>query len=447
MVPIEAAAHADMIGGHTNTKETTMTTWLDRSALAAVLATLAAAPAWAQELRVQCYSDGNECEVTGEIAKRFEAANAGAKVVIDKVPYKAVVETLPVQLAAGEGPDIARVTDLGGLNKYYLDITPYLSPARQKAWNESFASTLPWFRAGPQDKGIYGMMSQLTVTGAFVNKTLFDQAKVPMPGDKASWDDWIAAADKVAKATKVPFAMAMDRSGHRFAPLAVAYGAKIFDANGVPVVDAGYQAAARKFVEWHKAGLMPKEVWGGVGGSQYRDAFDEFANGRVVVYYSGSWQLKRMDTQVTKAFDWAVVPAPCGPAACTAMPGGAAFVALKRTKQPALAAKFLDFLAEDANYKDLMARTENIPASLTVAKAGVTYNVSPMARAALNVFVADVPKIAKANFDLQGYRLNRVVFLPTAQRLGQAVAGEMSADDAIKRLATDMDEQVKAAGK
>jgi alpha-1,4-digalacturonate transport system substrate-binding protein len=416
-------------------------------ALAAAVATLAAAPALAQELRVQCYSDGNECEVTGDIAKRFEAANAGAKIVIDKVPYKAVVEQLPVQLAAGEGPDVGRVADLGGLKKYYLDLTPHLSPARQKAWNDNFSSTLGWFRAGPADKGIYGLMSQLTVTGAFVNKTLFDQAKVPMPGDKATWDDWMAAADKVAKATKVPFAMAMDRSGHRFAPLAVAYGAKIFDANGVPVVDAGYQTAVKKFVDWHKAGLMPKEVWGGVGGSQYRDAFEEFANGRVVVYYSGSWQLKRMDTQVTKAFEWAVAPAPCGPAACTAMPGGAAFVAFKRTKQPALAAKFIDFLAEDANYKELMAKTDNIPASLAVAKAGVTYNVSPLAKTALNTFVADVPKIAAANYALQGYRFNRAVFLPTAQRLGQAVAGEMSADDAIKRLASDIDEQVKAASK
>jgi alpha-1,4-digalacturonate transport system substrate-binding protein len=384
-------------------------------------AVFAAFPALAQELRVQCYSDGNECEVTGDIAKRFEAANSGAKIVIDTVPYKAVLEQLPVQLAAGEGPDIARVTDLGGLNKYYLDLTPHLGAARAKAWSDNFASTLPWFRAGPQDKGIYGLMSQLTVTGLYVNKTLFEQAKVPMPGDKATWDDWIAATDKVAKATKVPFAMAMDRSGHRFAPFAVAHGAKILDDKGAPVIDAGYQTAIKKFVDWNKAGTMPKEVWGGIGGAQYRDAFEEF--------------------------DWTVAPAPCGPAACTAMPGGSAFVALKRTKQPALAAKFLDFLADDANYKELMARTENIPASLSVAKAGVPYNVSPLAKAALAVFVADVPKIAKANYDLQGYRFNRVMFNQTSQRVGQAVAGEMSVEDAFNCSTTDIDEQVKAASK
>ena len=91
-----------------------------------------AAVTQAADLRVQCYSDGNECEVTGDIAKRFEAENPGTKVIIDKVPYKAVVEQLPVQLAAGEGPDIARVTDLGGLNKHYLDLTPHLSAARAR---------------------------------------------------------------------------------------------------------------------------------------------------------------------------------------------------------------------------------------------------------------------------------------------------------------------------
>jgi alpha-1,4-digalacturonate transport system substrate-binding protein len=400
----------------------------------------------AADIRVACYSDGNECEVTRDLAKRFESRNAGIKVVIDQVPYKAIVEQLPVQLAAGEGPDIARVTDLGGLNRFYLDLTPHLG-ARAKYWEDNFGSTLGWLRAGPNDKGIYGMMTQLTVTGAFVNKTLFDQAKVPLPGAGTTWDQWAEVTRKVAAATKTPFGMAMDRSGHRFAPLAVAMGAKIFDAKGVPVIDDGYAAAARKFVDWHKAGLMPKEVWGGVGGSQYRDAFEEFANGRVVLYYSGSWQVKRMDTQVTKAFDWTVVPAPCGPAACTAMPGGAAFVALKRTKSPAEVAKFLDFLAQEEVYREYMARTENIPAHAAVAKGGVTYSVSPAAKAALNSFVADVPGIARPNFELQGYRLNRAVFLPTAQRLGQAVAGEMSADDALRRLAADVDEQVKAASK
>jgi alpha-1,4-digalacturonate transport system substrate-binding protein len=269
---------------------------------------LAVGAAGAGEIRVACYSDGNECEVTQDLAKRFEAQNADVKVVIDKVPYKAILEQLPVQLAAGEGPDVARVTDLGGLSKYYLDITPYVKDP--KYWEANFGQTLPWMRPTAGDKGIYGMMTQLTVTGPYVNKTLFEQAKVPLPGPQATWDQWADAARKVAKATQVPYAIAFDRSGHRFAGTAISMGSKFFDAKGNLIVDDGYKAMAKKLYDWNKDGTMPKEIWGGVGGSTYRDAFEEFANGRVVMYLSGSWQIRRMDTQIGKNFDWIAVPNP-----------------------------------------------------------------------------------------------------------------------------------------
>lgn len=50
--------------------------------------TIAASAAMASEIRVMCYQDGVECEVTAEIAKRFEALNPATKVIIDTVPYK-----------------------------------------------------------------------------------------------------------------------------------------------------------------------------------------------------------------------------------------------------------------------------------------------------------------------------------------------------------------------
>ncbi|MEY4294854.1 MAG: hypothetical protein RLY82_542, partial [Pseudomonadota bacterium] len=154
--------------------------------LLSAVALAAASFAQAGEIRVMCYQDGVECDVTAAQAKRFEAANPGTKVVIDTVPYKTIVEQLPVQLAAGQGPDIARVTDLGGLSKYYLDISKDVKDAR--AWDANFGATQPWLRPTAADKGIYGFMSQLTMTGPYVNKTLFEQAKVAMPGPKATWD-------------------------------------------------------------------------------------------------------------------------------------------------------------------------------------------------------------------------------------------------------------------
>ena len=84
---------------------------------------------------------------------------------------------------SGEGPDIARVTELAGLSKYYLDITPYVKDP--KYWESNFGTTLPWLRPPLLTAGVYGMMTQLTVTGPFVNKTLFEQANIPLPGPKS----------------------------------------------------------------------------------------------------------------------------------------------------------------------------------------------------------------------------------------------------------------------
>ena len=311
-----------------------MVTRVYGTALSAIASAALAVPlaASAADIRVMCYQDGIECTVTAELAKKFEAANPGTKVILDVVPYKTVVEQLPVQLAAGQGPDIARVTDLGGLSKYYLDISAHVKD--RAYWESNFGSTLPWLRPSATDKGIYGFMSQLTMTGPYVNKTLFDQAKVPMPGPKATWDEWVEAARKVSKATQTPAALAWDRSGHRFAGPAISYGAKIFDAKGELVLDDGYKTAVTKFVGWHKDGAMLKEVWGGSGGSTYADSINEFKNGRVAMVLSGSWQINRLQKDIGNAFDWVAVPNPCGPAACTGIPGGAAWVALKTSKSP-----------------------------------------------------------------------------------------------------------------
>lgn len=424
-----------------------MTTKIIVSTLALALSGIGlATSAQAGEIRVMCYQDGVECDVTAEQAKRFEAANPGTKVVVDVVPYKTIVEQLPVQLAAGQGPDMARVTDLGGLSKYYLDISKDVKDA--KYWEANFGATQPWLRPSSTDKGIYGFMSQLTMTGPYVNKTLFEQAKVAIPGPKATWDEWVAATSKVAKATDLKAGMAWDRSGHRFAGPAISYGAKILDAQGNLTLDAGYKNTITKFVGWHKDGAMLKDVWGGSGGSTYADSVGEFVNGRVAMVLSGSWQINRLQKDVGTKFDWVAVPNPCGPAACSGIPGGAAWVALKTSKSPKEVAAFMDFISSEANYGEFTGKTKNIPAHQGLAKKGVPYpDAAPAQRAALGVFSSGVGNLTTEAFVFQGYRFNRAMMLPTVTRVTQAIVGEMSTDEAINKLNADMADAVKQATK
>jgi alpha-1,4-digalacturonate transport system substrate-binding protein len=418
---------------------------LSRAALLAALAAAAGA-ASAADVRVMCYQDGIECEVTSELARRFEAQNPGTKIIVDTVPYKTIVEQLPVQLAAGQGPDIARVTDLGGLSKYYLDISANLK--NRKYFDDNFGATAGWLRPSATDKGIYGFMSQLTMTGPYVNKTLFEQAKVAIPGPKATWDDWADAVRKVSKATQTKAGMAWDRSGHRFAGPAISYGAKIFDAKGELVIDPGYKTAVTKFVGWHKDGTMLREVWAGSGGSTYADSIGEFVNGNVAMVLSGSWQINRLQKDVGTKFDWVAVPNPCGPAACSGIPGGAAWVALKTSKAAKETAAFLEFMASEQAYAEFAARTENIPAHAGLAKTGIDYGKAlPGAKAALGAFSAGVATLSPVAYQFQGYKFNRAMMLPTVARVTQSVVGEMSVDEALNKINADMQDAVTQAQK
>jgi len=392
------------------------------------------------ELRYMCYADANECDVARELLDRFERANAGIKVVVDKVGFNVIREQLETRLEANQGPDMGRVTNLGGLNKYYLDLTPHVNAAY---WNENFGATLDWMRVGANDKGIYGFLTQLTVTGPFVNKTMFAEAGVAVPGATATWDDWAAAIKQVQAKLNVYSGIEMDRTGHRFAGPAMSYGAKYFDANGRPaLIDDGFKAFSERMVRWHKEGVM-KEIWPSSSGARWKNAADQFINKDTVMHVGGSWMIQRYSETIGDRFDWAAIPQPCGPAGCAAMPGGAAMVGFKATKHPREVARVMEFMASEPVLKEYYERTVQIPAHKGLAQKGLTYpkEVSPQAIAALKAFTDNYAKIPPQAHKLQGYQRNVAVFNATVNHISQAITGGLTLDEAYKKI----DEEIKQA--
>ncbi|PCI54267.1 MAG: ABC transporter substrate-binding protein [Alphaproteobacteria bacterium] len=391
--------------------------------------------AFGQEIRYMCY-DTVECAAFTKLMPKFNEKHPDIKVKIDIVPFKAIRETLPVQLAAGEGPDMAALTDLSGLNEYYLDLRPYID---NQYWQKSFGRILDWYRDGEgDDRGIYGLHTQLTLTGAYINKTLFQQANVPIPVLGSSWDEWARASKKVASLTDTYYPMALDRSGHRFMGPVIAYGAQVFDGDKVILVDDAFAAYTDKFVSWFENGIMAREIWA-VGGTTYKDARREFVNGEVVFYFSGSWQVKPFDAAIGGAFDWVVVGSPCGAGGCTGMPGGTGLVGFKQTKHPEAVAKFINFFAQEDIYQQLISITQNIPAHKAVAEKGVDYGgMSDTASRALEAWTGEVLKISPIAFRLQGYKYSQALFDIVAKRITQAVVGELSVEQAMMRCKSDL---------
>lgn len=411
---------------------------------ASLLAMSSAASAQSVNLRYLCYADANECDVARDLLDRFEKANPAIKVTVDKVGFAVIREQLETRLQGGEAPDMARVTNLGGLNKYYLDLRPHVNAAN---WEANFATTLPWMRVGADDKGIYGFMTQLTVTGPFVNKTMFDQTGVKMPGAGATWDDWAKALAEVQKKGKVYAGMVMDRTGHRYAGVAISYGAKYFDANGTPsaVVDDGFKAVAERMVQWHKDGLMPQDLWPGAAGAKWKNAGDMFINGDVAMHIAGSWMIQKFQSDIKDKFEWIVPPQPCGPAGCSAMPGGAAMVAFKSTKYPKEVGQVMDFMASEPILKEYYERTVQIPAHKGLAEKGLTYGkeVDAATQAALKQFTADFAKISPVAHQLQSYQRNVAIFNATVNYVAQAITGTLTLPQAYAKVQEEIDNAVK----
>ena len=238
---------------------------------------------------------------------------------------------------------------------------------------------------------ITGFMTQITLTGGFANKTLFDQAGVPCPaqgdlgrlgrGRQARWPKasrcrsrWRSTAPAIA-------------SPARTSPI----GANYIGADGKPApLDEGAKDFITKLVGWTDDGTMSKDVWVSAAGTTYRPAAEDFINGQLVFYYSGSWQVPNFAPRSATNFDWVATGSPCGPAACTGMPGGAGLVAVKYTKNPKEVAQGHGLSgAAKKIVKEFSERTLFLPAHKGVVASGLDFKTDDaQVKAALDAFVA-----------------------------------------------------------
>lgn len=391
------------------------------------------------ELRMMWYDDGKEGEVMRDLLNRFEAANPGITVVMDTVAYKDLHNILQTQVEGGTPPDLARINDVPRFRGQYLDLTPYLSDAA--AWTKNWPElTVQWMRQDANDKGLYGFPIQFTVTGPFINKTLFEQAGVAIPGEKATWDEWVAAAKEVAQKTQTPYAVAIDRTGHRFWGPSLSMCATYIQPDGKFKVDTpGFRKTAQMIIDWHKEGITPADVWVGAGGN-YASAKDYFVNAQLVLYMSGSWQVGGFADAIGDKFDWTPIPNPCGDCGCTGIPGGSALMAFKATQHPAEVGKLMEYLSSEEVLGEFDARSLFIPGHLGLVKKGLDY---PKNKEALNIFVAEIAKLMPEAYQLQYSQYSFALNTEIRDRLSQVIVGELTLDEAIQKIQEKMDETVK----
>ncbi|WP_027487601.1 ABC transporter substrate-binding protein [Allorhizobium undicola] len=378
------------------------------------------------------------------LSKEFEASHPDVKINFVSSGYEAVSKQLPVQLAVGEGPDVAKITDWQ-LAPYFLDMRPFMKDAA--TYEKLHGESLNLLRMpGINDpKSINGYIASQTFNLPFVNKTLFEQAGEPLPGPKATLKEIVEISARVAKKTGVQIPFTMDRSGHRFSGGAFSYGANYVVNDKFVFPDEAAKKYIADLYDWTRNGSFPKEMWGAAGGSQYKNMGDEFVNGNVVTYLAGNWMVNPFQKKIGDAFEWTALNAPCGDAGCFAMPGQTAIVGFKRSKYPEAVGQFIEFLGSEKVQREI-AENFVILTGANIDKP--QYKLSDQnAKAAMAVFLANEKNAPPAARILEKKKGSSALYQQIVQRMSQLIVGELSLDDTYKAMASDTDKINAAAGK
>ena len=401
------------------------------------MALFASSPVQAQvtTLRFLWFTDGPDKPAIEGLVKRFNDTNPDIKIEFSIVPFAELNQLLVTQASAGQAPDLARVNEPYRFFQYTLDLRPYLK-------NKNFAKDFldePMRMVTGERGELYGIPHDLTMNGPLVNVSLFKKAGVDLPKDRATWEDWMTAAAKVKKATGVPFAAAVDRSGHRLDGFLQSYGGGYFTRDGkdVRVTSAETRKAIEAFVGFHKDGTMPLDIW--AGGTGYVGANQQFVNGQLVYYLSGNWQVAQFTDGIGNKFEWKAVPNGYETQA-GGMPGGKFLIAFKNAKAPDKVARLVEFLGGADAMTEYAVKAMFLPTRKDLVRQGVKY---PTRNDDMNVFIKGVGQLPPSAY-VDNYNLHfGQVGNEVRDRVTQVITGELTVDKALELAQTKAKELLK----
>jgi alpha-1,4-digalacturonate transport system substrate-binding protein len=378
-------------------------------------------------LRFVWFTDGPDQQAIEELITKFNAANPDTSVDLSIVPYKDLNQLLQTQATAGQAPDVARTSDPVLFRQYGLDLRPHL---KDKDFSKAFLDAPQKMVTGANGE-VFGFPHDFTMNGPFVNVSLFKKAGVELPGDKATWDDWVAATTKVKQSAGVPYAIAVDRSGHRLDTIVHNFGGSYFSADGKDTNVTSQQTAeaAQFFAKLHADKLSPLEVWAG-GGGGYAAANDLFANGQVVLHLAGNWMVSQYDQVIGSKFEWKAVPNP-GKVNYGGFPGGKWVMAFKNSKAPDKVARLMEFLGSADSMRSYVSKALFLPTRNDLVREGVPY---PLRSDDMNVFLAETSKMPPSVYVDNYHTLFSPVANEMRDRITQVLIGELDVPQALDKV-------------
>lgn len=196
-----------------------------------------------------------------------------------------------------------------------LDLKPYLEqndPDTGKPWLERFSPTVRKFMEHPDNGGIYGVPSELSMHVLFYNAKIFEDLGIAPP---KTWDDLMAASEKLKAGGVDPVALTglfepyMGMWSDHLWLRTVGYEksrAVLSEGKGHITEDPGFLDGLEKLQELRDSGAFLK----GFEGTDFTAAQAQFFQGKAGMILMGSWLVSEMAASIPKDFKLGVLPFP-----------------------------------------------------------------------------------------------------------------------------------------
>lgn len=298
-------------GSRTGTATPTPVTSPDGTAIAAPTA----GPVADRPITFMIFGDPAELRAYQQLVAAYEEQFPGQDVEILHIPDQADYrKRMAADFAAGTPADVVLINYrryAGFAARGLLEpLGPYLDASHVISASDFFPEAVQPFMWHRQLMCIPQNISSLTI---YYNKDLFDQAGVPYPAERWTWEDFLATAKALTRdldgdGRTDQHGLGIEPSLIRLAPFIWQNRGSLVDTVVVPTELALEEPAALKAAEWFVALQVTHRVVPDAAAEAAEPSEDRFLNGRLAMFFNSRRGVPTY-REIT-AFDWDVAPLP-----------------------------------------------------------------------------------------------------------------------------------------
>jgi multiple sugar transport system substrate-binding protein len=387
-------------------------------------------------IRFMVFSSVAESSQMKQFKKQFESEYPNITVEFNPVGAAQSREKLLTEIAGGNAPDTAFV-DAGLVQNLasrgaLMDLDGYIAGSEYVAtedYVEGFRNT------ALLDGSMFGLPFDGETTGLFYRTDLFAEAGIE--GPPQTWAEFEQTAAALTNPAEKQYGVAMfsQEAAYYWYPWLWQAGGDLLSPDGQDIIFDSPEGieAAEFYVELARRYAPPDYL-----ASNSWDGRVTFASGKAAMYVAGNWFAGNTISEFPDIQgDWASAPLPRGDAGCATTLAGDNLVVLEGTEQADAGWLWIEFLSRPENMTTWTigeATTTLLPPreSLLTSDTLTSHNKEFLQGFADDMECAVVSTVEQPKFPEVELILN--------EKLGEAMIGEITAEEAIRQAAAEGEE-------